>query len=476
MSTTTDIMRTGSIDAAIASHEHLYEGDKPDDRDLLYYFERGELMRTRTSGVDASSESWRVADSRIRGWEDDARGKLSKTAGDVGAWLLSDDFARYEGQDYEKVMLNTMLAENDMIAGKWDQARIEIRKMYERETFIADLRSKQVDALKDEAQKHDVKDSVSQVEDIKGYPVAIFKDPEVNNLRNSYQSAASHYLAGFLFEALNEQSLAAAGYQQAIKLRPDVPMLKDSLANLGKSRPANGKTDLLVIVETGWIPARDSVDLTLPIMIGNSPKLLTASYPVIRPDPSNYAPSSILIGTQQVPTVVATNLDAMARRALRDDMPTLIARSAVRMAVSAAAQTALSSKDNDTGKLLSLAVGVASALTSRADTREWRTLPAYISLARVSVPSGQQTLSIDTPQGRLSATLDIEGTHALAVLRPIGPFLQALASVAPSDTSQAGAASPTLPASPPDTATAAPRKAHTRKVARQHVPSATVAE
>jgi hypothetical protein len=433
----TDAMRTGSIDSAIAIHEKIYEGSTADQRDLLYYLERGEMLRTRAASVDQSTQAWMVADGRILGWEDEARGKLAKSAGTLGAWLLSDDLSRYDGQDYEKVMLSTRLAENDIVAGKWDIARVEVRKMYEREGLIADLRSKQVDAIKDDAKKNGLKAPIAQVQDIKGYPVEIFNDPEVTKLRNSYQSAASHYLAGFVFEALSEPSLAAAGYRQAVELRPDVPMLKGGLENLDKPKFEAGKTDVLVMVETGWIPARDSVTVTLPVPIGTGVKLLSAAYPVIRPAADNYAPSAISIGDTSVPSAVVTNLDAMARRSLHDQMPALIARSMVRMLVSGVAQEALARNNGTAGSLMSLAVGVASAATASADTREWRTLPAYISLARVTVKSGSQVVAINTPQGRLSATLNIDGPYALVVLRPIGPYLEALVSTPSSDMLQA---------------------------------------
>ena len=44
----------------------------------------------------------------------------------------------------------------------------------------------------------------------------------------------------------------------------------------GKRVPA-GKTDVLFIIETGSMPARDSVKITLPLPIGAGVKLLTTS-------------------------------------------------------------------------------------------------------------------------------------------------------------------------------------------------------
>jgi hypothetical protein len=445
ISDTTTQLNAGAVDAAIASHEKPYEGSTGASRDLLYYMESGELLRAKAGGLDDSTKAWLEADTQVRGWENEARGNLQKSAGTLGAWLLNDSMSRYDGQDYEKVMLNTMLAENHLASGDWEGARVEIRKMYEREALIAALRDKQVEAIKNDEANHGVGASTAQIQDIKGYPVEIFNDPEVTQLRNSYQSAASHYLAGFVFEALNEPSLAAAGYRQAIELRPDVPMLKDGLQHLGQSHAVNGQTDVLVLVETGAVPARASLKVTVPVPLSSGLKLLTTAYPVIHPVTRNSAPASVSIGDAQVPAAVATNLDAMARRSLKDDMPLMIARSMVRMAVSGAAQEAAERSDSSgVGALIGLAIGVASAASASTDTREWRTLPAYISLARASVRSGAQTIAIDTPQGRFSANVTLNGPYAVVIARPLGNQLQVLAST-PTDQMLRTAAVPTAP-------------------------------
>lgn len=433
ISSTTDALKTGAVDNAIAAHEAAYKDTAVADRDLLYFMERGELLRTGNKDIGESTQAWLTADERVRGWEDEARGKLQKGAGQLGAWLLSDGLARYDGQDYEKVWLSTRLAENHLAAGDWDKARVEVRRMYERETLIEDLRDKQVEAIKDAAKEKKADASAVKTADIKGYPVEIFNDPEVTNLRNAYQSAVSHYLAAFLFEASQDKSLAAAGYRKAIELRPDVTLLRDGLAQLDTKKPQPGKTDVLVLVETGFIPRRESLKITLPVPIGGKIKILSAAYPTLRPQPDDLVPTSVTVGTDTANTAMVTNLDAMARRALRDDMPTMIARSVTRMVVSAAAQEVLDRQNNTAASLMSLAVGIGSAVTADADTREWQSLPAHVSLARLSVPSGPQHVTLATPRGPITTDVNVTGRYAVLVLRPLGPTVSTLASVAPAN-------------------------------------------
>ena len=55
----------------------------------------------------------------------------------------------------------------------------------------------------------------------------------MNALKNSYQSALSHYLAGFVYEALGEPSLGRAGLPpRRTSCSPNQPLLEEALRGL----------------------------------------------------------------------------------------------------------------------------------------------------------------------------------------------------------------------------------------------------
>lgn len=60
---------------------------------------------------------------------------------------------RYEGYDYEKVMLTTQMALNLLAQNDFDGARSEIKKTHEREAVIAELRDKEYLKREEEAEK-----------------------------------------------------------------------------------------------------------------------------------------------------------------------------------------------------------------------------------------------------------------------------------------------------------------------------------
>src|SRR5204863_7707897 len=129
--------------------------------------------------------------------------------------------------------------------GRMDDARVAIKQTHELEAQIALDRAKAIAEVEAEAQKRGAKTSFKELD---GYPVQTIDNPEVNALRNGYQSALSHYLAGFVYESLGEPSLAAPGYRLANELQPNRPALEEALRGLDTRvrAPADGMVDVPV--------------------------------------------------------------------------------------------------------------------------------------------------------------------------------------------------------------------------------------
>ena len=176
-------------------------------------------------------------------------------------------------------MLTTVMAMNRLSQGDLDTARVDIKRTHEREAIIAEVRAKQTLAAEEEAK---AKGAQVQSAELKGYPVETLNDPEVLALKNGYQNALSHYLSGFVYEALNEPSLAAPGYRQAIQLRPGSEMLEAGLKGLDERRGVqrkNGATDVLFVIESGTAPARESKKFMFPVPTPNGLVSVGMSYP-----------------------------------------------------------------------------------------------------------------------------------------------------------------------------------------------------
>ncbi len=403
---------SGNVDGALTLLEKHNGGEQ---KDLLYYFEKGELLRSKGDLV-GSQTAWRHADKTVIAWEDAVKLDSGKYLAQFGSFLVNDKVRRYEGYDYEKVMLTTQMALNSLAQNDFEGARIEIKKTHEREAVIAELRDKQYLKSEDEAKNQGL---TLQYKDLKGYPVQSLDAPEVVSLKNSYQSAFSHYLSGFVYEALGEKGLAAPGYRQAAELRPDTPLLDQALLNLDTADSRNSNIDgseVLIVLQTGLAPARDSVRIPLPLPIDNNLVITPLSFPVIRPDNSTPFFNQIVLDGQPLSLTALNSTTAMSRRALRDDMPGIIARTTVRAISRGAAQKKL----NENNPLAGLAVGIVSAITESADTRTWRTLPDYTLVARVRLKPGEHLIVLPSPLGGTHVQLKIDRPYQVITLRAIG--------------------------------------------------------
>ncbi|GDX85540.1 hypothetical protein LBMAG43_15820 [Methylococcaceae bacterium] len=454
---------TGQVDQAITEHEAKTGSDK----DLLYFMEKGELQRLKKLYPETIA-TWTEADQIIAQWESEAKISGAKVGQAVGSVVVNDKLRRYDGEDYEKVMLSTRLALACLAAGKTEDALVEIKKTWERENLIKTLHEKDIDEAENTAKEKGYK---TKSEDLKGYPIATLNSPDVTNLKNGYQNAFSHYLSGFLYEAAGEESLAAASYRTAIELQPSLGVLKDGLMGMdnrfakpaipavaqqekptlpvtkastkkskkkgkkGKSvqqiaaapisapvpvqtspfiAPSN-ESDVLFVVETGVAPFKKSIMIPLPIPYAG---VVPISFPVLETNPisANKAASITLPNNSTMQLTTITSIENLSRRSLKDNLPSIMVRAAIRGAVKGASQAAVYRQS----LLAGLVVNAVNVATEQADERTWGLLPAEITIARVKLPEGKSTIKIQTSQGMKEVTVNVSGKHVVIPIRLIG--------------------------------------------------------
>ncbi|QXI28334.1 COG3014 family protein [Pseudomonas vanderleydeniana] len=382
MQLTNEQLSAGNVDLAL----YLLERHNPwDEKDLLYYLEKGELLRAK-GDLDASQAAWRTADRAVLVREDSTDIDYLKILATLGTLAINDKVRRYDGYDYEKVMLTTQMALNHLALNDFDGARVDIRKTHERETQIAELRDQEYLRLETEARKQGID---LRYKNLQGYPVQILDAPQVLALKNGYQSAFSHYLSGFVYEALGERDLAAPGYRQAIELRPNTAFLEQALANLGKPPQVADGSDVLIIIQTGLAPARSSVRLPISVPMNDGQTITSfVSFPILLPDNSTARPGSVSIDGRKQPLTLLNSINDMSLRTLRDDMPGIIQRTRLRANAHALVQAQYNQKHPKEAKQ------IADAPFEQADTRTWRTLPDNTLVARLRLKPGLHQLQL----------------------------------------------------------------------------------
>lgn len=440
--------RTGGVPAALAQLEASAKSED-DKTALLYNLERGELLRMDRRYED-STNAFLLADIKVKEWEETAKTNPTKLMGTVGAALISERLKNYEGQDYEKVWLTTRLAMNRVAMGDFENARVDIKRTHEREAIIAEFRSKETVAAEEEAKS---KGATAGGKELNGYPVETLNDPEVLALKNGYQNALSHYLAGFMYEVLGESGLAAPGYRKAIELKPETGVLEEGLRGLDNRTSFTWKrrqrmTDVLFVVEAGDAPARKPKAFTIPVPTGRGMVTASISYPVIEPSKDPLLTTLSAAGTDlKLEKVVDVNV--MARRALKDEMPGMVLRGVTRAIAKGVMQNELQKRGGLVGGLIG---AVASAATEVADDRMWRMLPGRVYIARGYLPPGEHVVTVN---GRaLPDAVKIDGQYALVPLRlyentVLMGSVASLGKLAPASAAPVEAAAPAVPVAQP---------------------------
>lgn len=411
-------------------------------KNTVYNLEQGNLLRLMgTQRLSNSNQQFLQADAVLR-QNEFVQANLQSSLANLGSYFLAEGLGKdYRLKGYEGTMLAYSIALNHLLLGDWDSARVEIMKMVQREQDLASFNAMKYQAIAQSSQRG-VRGLQATVDNrlipgnplIKGYPVQTITDAQTLSLKNSYQSAVAHYLAGFVFEKLREPSLAAPGYRLAIELRPELPFLREGLHNVDANfkNPSNGNaqelTDTLFIVETGFLPKIESFKTSIPIPLQGQLRLATISYPVIAPYTEFFDPEHIEIDDQKHRLHMVTSLDSMARRDLKDEMPGYILRGVSRAVTQILTQIGVQntlqgnqspySNQATLGALASLVTGITLAEINTADVRHWSTMPANIFLTRAQIPSGIKDIMVRTPNGLMvGRPIHFQGEKSIVYIR-----------------------------------------------------------
>ena len=398
-----------------------------DKQDVLHSLEYGTLLRMGES-YPVSIENFAQAQAWVNAWTASYHnGTLGSVADTTQAVLVNDKVLDYQLKDYEKVMIPTYQALNNISLNNWDNTRIEIQRMYQLETIIKNYRDSQYAKAQADSKKSDSQfASLSQVEqsNSSAYDFTTINSPQVVALQNGYQNAFSHYLAGFAFQSLGENSLSRPGYINALKLNPSNLMIQQSIKNLDNGvTPKAHTTDLLLVSELGNAPQFKSVTIHVPLLRTNQNNHnacvtnVTIAFPELVTDKLDTGLGALQIDGNSVVPELFTDFNLMAARYLHDDLPNIFIRNIARAARDVATQQIAC---NNGGTLLNLATVLTEAVFNQADERTWVMLPSKIYATRLNLPMGKHVITVYTAFGPHTLNVNLTQPYQVVTYRQIG--------------------------------------------------------
>jgi len=400
---------------------------------LLYLFEKGKMEHLSGNYAESNKlleEAYILIDDRIR-----------TNAGQAIAAKFTNPMAEpYKGEDFEKVTIHYYMALNYFFLGQPNEALVEAKRI--------NIKLLQLnDKYKNNKNKY-AEDAFSQI--LQG--ILYEGTGDINNAFIAYRNAEEIYTSNngtyfgvHLPEQLKQDLLRTSkqlGFTQEYNdylKKFNLPAPKAPLA------PPTGEA--IVFWENGLAPAKDQIvitasgagsffyasyfddgiaqDILIPIPSGiNIGSVNAIAIPKYRRRPSYYSKAALVVNGKEQYFEPAQDFYTVAKQCLKDRMLRetidLVTRFAAKKGGSALlAAIAKEALGNDAEEIVRFSADAAGALTEKADTRNWQSLPATIGYARVPLtPGAENTFVIKKygPQGIDTDTIAIPYKRGLQIV------------------------------------------------------------
>jgi len=395
-------MRQGDFDAALIELDKRF-GEKDDD--LVLLMERGLLLRY----AERYEESNLVFEQAEQLADDLYTKSISRT---LSALITSDRSLAYEGEDFERVIINYYRAMNYLDLDKPDDALVECRKVI-----------RKLDYYQEQYEGDDPKKYVTDPFILYLTGLIYESTGEINDAYISFKKAVAAFEDESLLSAPPPPSLhgdlITAGRILGFSDEVEFFQKKYGSENPREEIPPD-HGEIILLIETGFVPMKIEHSISLPILEDEEDeeiedlsvklrkrsryhreytdvhywlKVALPGYPPYEP------PFWVSVTAGERDAHIVEDFDILARASLDDRMPNILLRAIVRALVKYFATTkgedAVEKEHGEVaGKIIGGLLNVAAAATENADLRAWLGLPRVIRMVRFVRPSGMAAIPI----------------------------------------------------------------------------------
>lgn len=400
---------------------------------LLYLLEKGKMEHLSGNYEESNKlleEAYILIDDRIR-----------TNAGQAIAAKFTNPMAEpYKGEDFEKVTVHYYMALNYFFLGQPNEALVEAKRI---NIKLLQLNNK----YKNNKNKY-AEDAFSQI--LQG--ILYEGTGDINNAFIAYRNAEEIYTRndGAYFgvplpEQLKQDLIRTSkqlGFTQEYN-----DYLKRFNITAPKSPLVPVTGEAIVFWENGLAPAKDQIvitasgagtffyasyfddgiaqDILIPIPLGiNIGSINAIAIPKYRRRPSYYSKAALIVNGKEHYFEPAQDFYTIAKQCLKDRMLRetidLVTRFAAKKGSSALlAAIAKEALGDNAEDIVRFSADAAGALTEKADTRNWQSLPATIGYARVPLTPGAENKFVIKkygPQGIDTDTIAIPYKRGLQIV------------------------------------------------------------
>ncbi len=344
--------------------------------------------------------------------------------------LISNPMVKpYKPEDFEAVMVHYYKSLNYLMLKNYEEALVECKRVNIQLQNLNDKYKKNKNKYTNDAFAHNL---MGMIYDASG---------DKNNAFIAYRNAFDTYEKDYkeLFnisapEQLKKDLLRVAheiGFMQEYNFYADKfgmeykpnPSASGSLVFLWMNGFGPVKSEWSINFTNtgysgGWVTfANDDYGLNFPIYVGNRKRneqgafknlsFLRVSFPKYVERKPIFTHASLRTTNQQYPLELSENINAIAFQSLKDRMARELANGIARLATKKALESLANRENENLGTILS----IVNAITEKADTRNWQSLPYAIHYTRIPLNEGNHQVDMHvngSEQSHQSFSFDIK--------------------------------------------------------------------
>jgi len=370
---------------------------------FLYFLNQG-VIESLLGNYQASNDAF----ERAYLFGEDYQVNYLETA---ASFLSNPNMVEYKGEDHEHLLLLYYKAINYLKLGDYESALVECRRLNLRLSALSDRYSSQNKYKAD-----------AFVNNLMG--IIYEASGDVNNAFVAYRNAYATYEGDYkkLFgmsapDQLKKDLLRTAylngfteelrQYEEAFAMKYEAPKTKGGEViffwnnGLGPVK-AEWSINFSVIAGQGGLVtfANSDYGFNFPFFLETSEQdkksglaslqFFRVAFPKYEERPLYFSGATLFANGKPYPLEAAESVNAIAFKCLEERMLAEFGKSLMRVALKKVAENQVRNENQELGA----ALGILNALTEKADTRNWQTIPHTIYYTRVPLPEGQQKLKL----------------------------------------------------------------------------------
>lgn len=295
--------------------------------------------------------------------------------------LLNESFADYDGNLYERIMVNVYKGLNFMSLGDFANARIEFNRALIRQDMAKEYFAAQIAAAKEELEKNRKNDPYYKqnlqnskiVYDEYSHFLNEFKTSEV--FTNPYAT----YIAAVFYYLDKDYKNSADTFAKISIANPknkQFARINQILQNRANQTKNDKKRYIFLAYEDGLGTIKDEFSLNIPYLLNGGVATLNLSLPRLKKRDYSYKNINI----NGINSTKVSDFDDIFATEFKIELPFIITKSILSMALKSTATAVMADK---VGGNASLLAALLISATNKADTRAWQTLPKSANIAMV---------------------------------------------------------------------------------------------